>query len=188
MPSERAHRLRRDYNLSEFDSDNLVLDKDIANFYEDGVNSDPSFGPNEYKQFCNWVMNNISGWLNEHNMTIKNTRLHAKQVVDLVNYVKEGKITTKIAKSLIGDLMDGDSVSKILEKKGKARISDRVFIDKLSREAIDENPKIVEDCVNNTKAIEALIGRVMKKTRGQADPWITREILIKLLRKMDVID
>jgi len=188
MPSERAHRLRREYNLSEFDSDNLVLDKDIANFYEDGVNSDPSFGPNEYKQFCNWLMNNISGWLNEHNITIKNTRLQPKQVVDLVNYVKEGKITTKIAKSLMGDLMEGDSVSKILEKKGKARISDRVFIEKLSREAIDENPKIVEDCVNNAKAIEALIGRVMKKTRGQADPWITREVLINLLRKMDIID
>lgn len=188
MPSERAHRLRREYNLSEFDSDNLVLDKDIANFFEDGVNSDPSFGPNEYKQFCNWLMNNISGWLNEHNMTIKNTKLYAKQVVDLVNYVKEGKITTKIAKSLMGDLMKGDSVSKILEKKGKTRISDRVFIENVSREAIDENPKIVEDCVNNTKAIEALIGRVMKKTRGQADPSLTREIIIKLLRKMDLID
>ena len=188
MPSERAHRLRREYNLSEFDSDNLVLDKDMADFYEDGVNSDPSFGPNEYKQFCNWLMNAISGWLNEHNKTIKNTKLHAKQVVDLVNYVKEGKITTKIAKSLMNDLMDGDSVSYILEKKGKTRISDKTYIENLSKEAIDGNPKIVEDCVNNPKAIEALIGRVMKKTRGQADPSITREIIVDLLRKMDILD
>jgi len=188
MPSERAHRLRREYNLSEFDSDNLVLDKDIANFFEDGVNSDPSFGPNEYKQFCNWLINPISGWLNEHNKTIKNTKLHSKQVVDLVNYIKEGKITTKIAKSLIDDLMEGVSVSKLLEKKGKARISDRIFIEKLSKEAIDENPKIVEDCIDNSKAIEALIGKVMNKTRGQADPEITREIIIELLRKMGIID
>ncbi len=188
MPSERAHRLRREYDLSEFDSDNLVLDKDIANFFEDGVNSDPSFGPNEYKQFCNWLMNNIVGWLNEHSMTIKNTKLHTKQVTDLVNYVKEGLITTKIAKSLIGDLMEGVSVSKLLEKKGKARISDQIFIEKLSKEAIDENPKIVEDCINNPKAVEALIGRVMKKTRGQADPGITREIIIELLTKMGIID
>ena len=188
MQSERAHRLKREYDLSEFDSDNLVLDKDIANFFEDGVNSDPSFGPNEYKQFCNWLMNNISGWLNEHNLTIKNTKLHTKQVVDLVNYVKEGKITTKIAKSLMADLMEGESVSNILEKKGKTRISDRVFIENLCKDAINENPKIVEDCANNTKAIKALIGRVMKKTRGQADPSITREIILNILRKRNIID
>ncbi|MFW9874789.1 MAG: Asp-tRNA(Asn)/Glu-tRNA(Gln) amidotransferase subunit GatB, partial [Candidatus Thorarchaeota archaeon] len=60
MPRERAARFHRDYNLSEFDSENLVLDKDIADFYEDGVNSDPIFSPNEYKQFCNWLMNDIS--------------------------------------------------------------------------------------------------------------------------------
>lgn len=188
MPNERAHRLRRDYNLSEFDADNLVLDKEIANFYEDGVNSDPSFGPNEYKQFCNWLMNNISGWLNEHNTTLKNTKLHTKQVVDLVNYVKEGRITTKIAKSLMDDLMEGNSVSNILEKKGKTRISDNSLIENMSKDVIDENPKIVEDCVNNPKAIEALIGRVMKKTRGQADPSITRNLIIKLLRTMEIID
>jgi aspartyl-tRNA(Asn)/glutamyl-tRNA(Gln) amidotransferase subunit B len=188
MPSERSHRLIREYDLSEFDSDNLVLDKNIANFFEDGVNSDPSFGPNEYKQFCNWLMNTILGWLNEHNMTINDTKLYTKQVVDLVNYVKEGRITTKIAKSLMVDLMQGDSVSKILEKKGKARISDQKIIEQLSRETIEENPKIVEDCTKNSKAIEALIGRVMKKTRGQADPWITRQIILKLLRKMEMID
>jgi len=188
MPSERSHRLIREYDLSEFDSDNLVLDKNIANFFEDGVNSDPSFGPNEYKQFCNWLMNTILGWLNEHNMTINDTKLYTKQVVDLVNYVKEGRITTKIAKSLMVDPMQGDSVSKILEKKGKARISDQKIIEQLSRETIEENPKIVEDCTKNSKAIEALIGRVMKKTRGQADPWITRQIILKLLRKMEMID
>ncbi|MCK4286119.1 MAG: Asp-tRNA(Asn)/Glu-tRNA(Gln) amidotransferase subunit GatB, partial [Candidatus Lokiarchaeota archaeon] len=67
MPSERSLRLRRDYNLSEFDSDNLVLDKDIADFYEDGVNSDPSFGSKEFKQYCNWLMNDVFRQLNEQN-------------------------------------------------------------------------------------------------------------------------
>ena len=188
MPSERALRLRRDYNLSEFDSDNLVLDKDIADFYEDGVSSDPSFGPNEYKQYCNWLMNDISRRLNEQGKTIKDTELHFRQVVDLINHINEGKITTKIAKSFIDDLMKGFPITRIIKEKGKKRISDEKFLEKLSKETIEENPKIVNDCRENPKALEALIGRVMQKTKGQADPKITREILLTLLKKMGKID
>lgn len=187
MPNERALRLRRDYNLSEFDSDNLVLDKDISDFYEEGVNSEASFGPNEYKQYCNWLMNDILRWLNEHDKILKDTKLHSHQIVDLINYVNEGKITTKIAKSIIDDMMAGYSIQEILETKGKKRISDKELLTKLSDEVIRENPKIVNDCRSNPKAIEALIGRVMGKTKGQADPHIARTIMIQLLKENEII-
>ena len=187
MPNERAIRLQRDYNLSEFDSENLVLDKDIADFYEDGVNSDPSFGPNEYKQFCNWLMNDISRHLNEQNKTITETKVQPKLVVDLINQINEGKITTKIAKTFISEMMNGSSISKIIEKKGKKRISNEEIIEGNCKEVIKENPKIVEDCRKNPKAIEALIGRVMGKTKGQADPEITRRIMFKMLKQIGII-
>ena len=187
MPNERVLRLRRDYNLSEFDADNLVIDKNIADFYETGANSNPSFGPFEYKQLCNWLMNDISRELNEQNKTIKDTKLHPSQVVNLILHINEGKITSKIAKSLINEMLQGISVSKIIEKNGKKRISDEGFIKKKCLEAINENPKIVKDCRNNSKAIEALIGKVMGKTKGQADPGITRQMILKLLQKLDVI-
>ncbi|TFF99500.1 MAG: Asp-tRNA(Asn)/Glu-tRNA(Gln) amidotransferase GatCAB subunit B, partial [Promethearchaeota archaeon] len=51
----------------------------------------------------------------------------------------------------------------------------------------NNNPKIVEDCRSNARAIEALIGKIMAKTKGQADPEITREILIDLLKKKSII-
>ena len=187
MPNERAIRLQRDYNLSEFDSENLVLDKDIADFYEDGVNSVPSFGPNEYKQFCNWLMNDISRHLNEQNKTIPETKVQPKLVVDLINHINEGKITTKIAKTFISEMMNGSSISKIIEKKGKKRISNEEIIEGNCKEVIKENPKIVEDCRKNPKAIEALIGRVMGKTKGQADPEITRRIMFKMLKQIGII-
>jgi len=187
MPRERAVRLHRDYNLSEFDSENLVLDKDIADFYEDGVNSDPSFGPNEYKQFCNWLMNDISRHLNDQNKTITETEIHPKLVVDLINHINEGKITTKIAKTFVSEMMNGSSISKIIEKKGKKRISDRKIIERYCKEVIQENPRIVEDCRKNPKAIEALIGRIMGKTKGQADPVITRRIMFKMLKQIGII-
>ena len=183
MPNERALRLRREYMLSEFDSENLVLDKEIADFYENGANSDPSFGYEEYKQYCNWLMNNISGWLNENNTTINNTKLTPKHVVDLIKNIRNGKITTKIAKTYIDEMMKGTSVSQIIKKKGKKRIYDEKIIEKLCRDVIEENPNIVKDFRKNLKALEALIGRVMAKTKGQADPKITREVMLELLEK-----
>lgn len=183
MPNERALRLRREYMLSEFDSENLVLDKEIADFYESGANSDPSFGYEEYKQYCNWLMNNVSGWLNENNTTINNTKLTPKHLVDLIKNIRNGKITTKIAKIYVDEMMKGTSVSQIIKKKGKMRIYDEKIIEKLCGAVIEENPNIVKDFRKNLKALEALIGRVMAKTKGQADPIITREAMLELLKK-----
>jgi len=183
MPNERAVRLRREYMLSEFDSENLVLDKRIADFYENGANADPSFGSKEYKQYCNWLMNNISGWLNEHNTTINNTKIAPKHIGDIIKYIREGKITTKIAKSFIDDIMRGSSVSQIIKERGKTRLSDEKIIKKLCSDVIEENPQIIKDYLKNPKAIEALIGRVMAKTKGQADPAITRDLMAGLLKK-----
>ncbi|MFX1494691.1 MAG: Asp-tRNA(Asn)/Glu-tRNA(Gln) amidotransferase subunit GatB [Promethearchaeota archaeon] len=181
MPYERVSRLQRQYMLSEFDAENLILDKDIADFYENGVNSDPTFGPNEFKLYCNWLMNNIVGWLNENNCKIIETKLKPHYVVDLILNIKKGTITTKIAKTMINDMMKGKTISKILEDKDKKRISDEFILEKYCKEAIKENPHILKDFEKNPKAFEALIGRVMAKTRGQADPKITRKILRNLL-------
>jgi len=182
MPTERALRLRREYMLSEFDSENLVLDKRIADFYEAGANADPTFGSNQYKQYCNWLMNNISGWLNEHNLTIDKTKLTPKHIGDLIKYIREGKITSKIAKSFIEDIMLGTSVSQVIKKRGRTRLADENIIKKTCKNVIEENPLIVRDFYKNPKALEALIGRVMAKTKGQADPNITREIMSNLLK------
>jgi aspartyl-tRNA(Asn)/glutamyl-tRNA(Gln) amidotransferase subunit B len=79
--------------------------------------------------------------------------------------------------------MKGTSVSQIIKKKGKTRIYDEKIIEKLCRAVIEENPNIVKDFRKNIKALEALIGRVMAKTKGQADPNITREVMLELLEK-----
>ncbi len=181
MPYERVSRLQHQYMLSEFDAENLILDKDIADFYENGVNSDPTFGPNEFKLYCNWLMNDIVGWLNENNSKIIDTKLKPHYIVDLILNIKKGTITTKMAKTMINDMMKGKTISKILEDKDKKRISNEFILEKYCKEAIEENPNIIKDFEKNPKAFEALIGRVMAKTKGQADPKITRKILRNLL-------
>ena len=187
MPYVRTGRLQKDFELSEFDADNLVLDKDIADFFEAGVKSESTFTSEDYKLFCNWVMNDISAWLNENNKGIKDTNLKPEQLVDLIKSIKEGKITGKIAKTFVDRMMRGTAIADIIKKSGKERISDEKVLEQFSREAIEENPTVVESCRKNPKAIQALIGKVMEKTKGQADPKITRNIIDRLFKEMGVI-
>ena len=182
MPNARAKRFQKKYKLSEFDSEILVLDKDIADFFEVGIKIDKSFGPEEYKFYCNWLMGDVSRGLNENNRTITETKLNPQHIVDLINFIKNGKITGKIAKTFLSDMMKGLEISDILKKTGKQRISDKEKIIEIVRKVLKENPKTVKDYEKNPKALQALIGKCMQKTKGQIDPEITKEIMLKLLK------
>jgi aspartyl-tRNA(Asn)/glutamyl-tRNA(Gln) amidotransferase subunit B len=183
MPRERSARFQKEYGLTEFDAENLVLDKNVADFYEDGINFDPSFGLEEYKLYCNWLMNNVSGWLNEHAFNITDTKLRPPQLVELINAIKNGHITTKIAKLFMDELMKGTKLSKIMKTKGKKRIADEKILISYCQEIISQNEKIALDCKQKPKAIEALIGKVMALTKGQADPELLRKIMTRVLEK-----
>ncbi|MFX0187004.1 MAG: Asp-tRNA(Asn)/Glu-tRNA(Gln) amidotransferase subunit GatB [Candidatus Hodarchaeota archaeon] len=183
MPKARSIRFQKEYGLSEFDAEILVIDKDIADFYEEGVKSQKSFQLDDYKQFCNWLKGDISRWLNFNKKHIRETKLKPKQVIDLINFIKQGKITGKIAKSYINEMMKGTSISEIMKKTGKKRIADEEKIISIVRDVIKENKSIVEDLKKNPKALEALIGKCMQKTRGQLDPEKTREIILRIIKK-----
>ncbi|MFX1446129.1 MAG: Asp-tRNA(Asn)/Glu-tRNA(Gln) amidotransferase subunit GatB, partial [Promethearchaeota archaeon] len=92
MPNERAKRFQKQYELSEFDSEILVLDKDIADLFESGIKLDNSFGSEQYKLYCNWLMGDISRWLNENNKSVIDTKLNPQHIVDLIKFIQEGKI------------------------------------------------------------------------------------------------
>jgi len=183
MPNERSIRIHDEYKLSERDADILVSNKNIADFFEKGVKVEKSFGPEDYKDYYNWLLGDISAWLNDNNLKIKETKLKPKQLVDLIKFIREGKITSKIAKMFIDDMMEGISIVKIIKNSGKKRIADEAKIVKIVEEVIKENPKIVEDCKKNPKALQALIGKCMRKTKGQLDPRKTKDIMLKFIKK-----
>ena len=179
MPNARMKRFQEQYSLSEFDSEILVLDKNIADFFEEGIKLNKSFGPDEFKWYCNWLMGDISRWLNDNNENIKNTKLQPEQLNDLITLIKEGKITGKIAKSFVNEMMKGTSIQEIIRKSGKQRLADEEALLKIVEEVLKENSDIVKDYEGNPRALEALIGKCMQKTKGQADPVITRDLILK---------
>jgi aspartyl-tRNA(Asn)/glutamyl-tRNA(Gln) amidotransferase subunit B len=183
MPQERKERFKQQFKLPEFSADIVVKDKAIGDFFETAANLVENFGPEEYQQICNWLMGDISRWLNDHNIGITQTKITPEILAELVNLIEEGTLTGKIAKSFIDDLMKGKSPQVIIEETGKKRISDKERIESVVKEVIAENPKVVKDYRENPKALQALIGKCMAKTKGQIDPEITVKIMREELKE-----
>ena len=177
MPMERKQRFKKEYGLPEFSADIVVKDKAIADFFEEAAEVNDDFSVEKYQNICNWLMGDISRWLNDHNIGITKTKLTPQILAELVEFIEEGTLTGKIAKGFVDDLMEGKSPETIMEETGKKRISDDDKIKSIVKEVIAENQDIVKDYRENPKAIQALIGRCMAKTQGQADPEITARIM-----------
>jgi aspartyl-tRNA(Asn)/glutamyl-tRNA(Gln) amidotransferase subunit B len=183
MPNERKRRFQEEFDLPEFNAEILVIDKNIADFFEQTVKFNEDFSSEDFNQACNWIMGDISRWLNENDKNIGQTQITPEILHELIILINKGKITGKIAKTFIDDMMKGESPKELVKKTGKKRISDKDTIRTIVKEVIKNNPKIVKDYRENPKALQALIGKCMAKTKGQVDPKITQNIMLVELKE-----
>ena len=112
-----------------------------------GIKLDKSYGPDEYKLYCNWLMNDISGWLNDNNKRIVDTKLQPIQIVNLIKFIKEGKITGKIAKTfVVAPNRDRSGSSHYLEavRSGRIKVERVNLSDDIEAYSVDGYPA---DCV-----------------------------------------
>ncbi len=174
LPDARINRMTAQYNLTEYDVDVLVSDKAAADFYEKCAAT-----TNSHKLLLNWINNDIQGYLNEHNQSIKETKLTPSILVEMMNLIQEGKISTKIAKTIIPELVRGKSAKQLVSSLGLAKIDNLEILEPLCEKIIENNPKILKSIEKKPKAFMALVGLVMKETKGKADTRLVQEIFAK---------
>ncbi|MHA1731202.1 MAG: Asp-tRNA(Asn)/Glu-tRNA(Gln) amidotransferase subunit GatB [Promethearchaeota archaeon] len=172
LPAPRIARFEEQYHLDKYKASTLVYQKEKADFFEKCAKMS-----REYEMIRNWIMEDITRRLKEEKMRLGESKLKPEAVVHLVELITSGDITGKIAKGYIPEMLEGKDPVDIKSSRGDQRISDPEHIRGVVLEVLAENPKIVEDTRKNPRAVEALIGRCMKKTRGQIDSNITREII-----------
>ncbi|HHT38423.1 MAG TPA: Asp-tRNA(Asn)/Glu-tRNA(Gln) amidotransferase subunit GatB [Mollicutes bacterium] len=134
---------------------------------------------------ANLLTGDVLMFLNKHNITIDETKLAVDNFASLVNLIDTGEISSKMGRELLSDLItDGGNVEELLKTKGMKLISDEETIKKLIEEVISDNVEVVNDYKNgNERAFKYLIGQAMKKSRGQANPKILNESLLRELNK-----
>ena len=150
----------------------------IAKYYEAACE-----GASNPKQIANWVANELLGRLNASGTSIDGAKVSPAQLRDLVALIEDGTISGKIAKDVFDEMLEnGQDADVVVEEKGLKQMSDSGELETICRGVIEKLPKIVEDYKGGKqKAFGALVGGVMKETRGKANPALVNEILLKVL-------
>src|SRR5260221_2378139 len=133
--------------------------------------------------FANWISGVLSSKLNEANLDISESRVSADQLRRLADRVEDGTLSGKMAKEVFDAMWAGEGTAdEIIEKRGLRQLSDSGAIEKIVDEVLAKNAKQVEDYrAGKEKALNALVGQVMKATQGNANPAQVNEILKRKL-------
>jgi aspartyl-tRNA(Asn)/glutamyl-tRNA(Gln) amidotransferase subunit B len=178
LPYQKRPRYESDFGLSAYDARVLTDDRDIAEYFEAAVAAKAN-----PKQAANWIMGDISAYLNNERKTIKEIPLTAIALAELTALIDANTISNKIGKDILPELLTkGGSPNEIVEREGLVQISDSGAIETAIDAVIAANPKELEQYRGGkTKLLGFFVGQVMKQTGGRADPKMTNQLLAKKL-------
>ncbi len=181
LPKAKEERFIKYYQLPQEDAGVLISSLELANYFEMAVQS----YPNNPKKIANWIMAELMRVLNESDGEISSLKVEAKQIGNLVKHIDEGKISGKMGKTIFEDLVkEGGTVEGIIENQGLKLVDDVGELEKFIDEVISENPEPVASFkAGKDKAIGFLVGQVMKKSKGQANPGKVNQLLIDKLKE-----
>ena len=177
LPDEKKKRFIEKFNLSPYEATILVSDIETSKYFEDVIKN------SDIKLATNWIIGELFAVLNDKNLEIIQSPISAKNLSKLINLIKDGTISGKIAKTIFELMMDGDKdPQKIVEEKGLKQESDPKAIEEIISKVIKDNPnKVKEYKSGKDKLFGFFVGQVMKISGGKANPQLVNEILKKNL-------
>ena len=178
LPDIRKKRFIEDYDLSSYDSNILVSEKETADYFEAAAeNSNP-------KLVCNWVIGELFSVLNKINKTIEDCPIKAEDLGELINLIDNETITGRIAKDVFEIMLDtGENPASIVDANNMKQVNDLSEIETVIDKIIENNPDQVNALSEKPNLIGWFVGQVMKETQGKANPKTVNEILGKKLLK-----
>ncbi|TCS72106.1 aspartyl/glutamyl-tRNA(Asn/Gln) amidotransferase subunit B [Sulfuritortus calidifontis] len=180
LPQAKQARYQADWGLSTYDANTLTASHALAEYYETVVARMPKL---DAKLAANWVMGELSGTLNKEGLDIGASKIGAASLAALLGRIQDGTLSGKLAKQVFEAMWtEGGEADAIIEAKGLKQMSDSGEIEKIIDEVLAANQKSVEEFrAGKDKAFNALVGQVMKATKGKANPAQVNELLKKKL-------
>jgi aspartyl-tRNA(Asn)/glutamyl-tRNA(Gln) amidotransferase subunit B len=175
---ERKNIYINEYNLSDYDAGVLVKEKSVSDYFEECI----GYGCNP-KSACNWITTRLLGELNKNETSIDEIFIRPEMINTLVNLVETKKISSDQAKKVFSSMLEEKlTPEEIVKKYDMEVIEDSELIEKLVDEVINENSQAVNDYHNGrTNMLDYLVGQVMKKSKGKANPTEAKEKMISKL-------
>ena len=180
LPDARQRRYQEELGLPAYDAHVLTLTKEMSDMFEKTV----SLGA-DAKLASNYLMVDVNAYLNKVQKELSETELTAEGLAGMIKLITDGTISSKIAKKVFAELIEhGGDAAQIVKEKGLVQVSDSGQLLAWVNEALDNNPKSIEDYKNGRdRAIGFLVGQIMKASKGQANPQMINKMLLEEIAK-----
>tara|TARA_B100001142_G_scaffold96484_1_gene98375 strand:- start:270 stop:1700 length:1431 start_codon:yes stop_codon:yes gene_type:complete len=179
LPNEMKARLIKEFDLSSYDADGITSNIAVANYFEDLLTFNVSA-----KLASNWILTNLFSRLNELSIDIENCSLKPSKLAQLILRIEDKTISNNAAKKVFDEIWDQEkSVDDVIEKLGLKQISNINEIENILNQVLQDNEAMVEEYKSGKdKAFNALIGQVMKASKGKANPGQVSQLLKEKLK------
>ena len=180
LPDARQRRYQEELGLPAYDAHVLTLTKEMSDMFEKTV----SLGA-DAKLASNYLMVDVNAYLNKVQKELSETALTAEGLAGMIKLITDGTISSKIAKKVFAELIEhGGDAAQIVKEKGLVQVSDSGQLLAWVNEALDNNPKSIEDYKNGRdRAIGFLVGQIMKASKGQANPQMINKMILEEIAK-----
>lgn len=180
MPHIKRERYISEFNLPEYDSDQITSSKELSTFFEKTVEA-----CNNPKAVSNWLMSDFAKMLNEAEISINESKISPENLAKLILLTEKGVISSAIAKKVFIDMFEtGKDAEEIVKEKGLVQITDESAIKEIVEKIVEQNPQSVSDYkAGKDRAIGFLVGQIMKESKGKANPQVVNKLLIEVLSK-----
>lgn len=179
LPNIKIKRYVSELGLSQTDAVLIAEAMDKSRLFDEAV----ALNMCSAKNISNWILGDISKYVNETGKTIDETELTAKNLCVLIQQIEKNVISNSAGKKVFQVIVeDGSDPLKVIEEKGLAQNSDTGFIEELVKEVFANNEKSINDYKNGkTNALGYLVGQCMKASKGKANPGLVKETVTKML-------
>jgi aspartyl-tRNA(Asn)/glutamyl-tRNA(Gln) amidotransferase subunit B len=179
LPDAKKARFMEQYGLNAYDAGVLTATREMADYYEAVVKAVGG----EPKQCANWVMGDVSGFLNKDNQEIGASPVSAGMLAGMIKRILDNTISGKIAKDVFEAMWNGEGdADAVIDKKGLRQITDTGAIEAAIKAIMEQNPKQVEGYrAGQEKLLGFFVGQVMKAMGGKANPAQLNDLLKKHL-------
>ncbi len=177
LPEKKFERLMNQHNLSAYEAEILVNDRELADYY------DTARKLSESKQIINWILRDLISYLNEHKITASQCSLTPQKLVELIQLLESGKINNHAAKEVFLIVAQtGAAPAQVVKEKGLEQIGSSDELEKIIKELVQKHPdEVAQYKAGKDKVFGFFVGLAMKQTQGKGNPKMIQELLKKHL-------
>lgn len=177
LPNKKIVKYVKEYGLSQKDATFIAENIEIAKLF------DGCMAKNLYsaKSYTTWILGDFVAYLNETGKTLSQTNINAENLTALVEKIEKKVISNANGKKIFAIIIEEDKdIDKLIDEMGLAQVSDTSALEAIADEVLANNEKSVNDYKNGkTNALGFLVGQCMKASKGQANPGMMKEIILK---------